>query len=347
MTTTAAVFGLATLAALTPVAGHSQPAATGSRAAFQRMIDRPRVPLSPEVRALPGDSSITREHFTFASQEGERVPGVLMKPGGGQRRPAVILLHGTGGSKTDAQIVRLSEALAGRGFIAVAIDGRYHGERARPGARSTEYVAAMLRAYRTPGEHPFLYDTVWDVMRLVDYLETRPDVDAARIGLTGISKGGMETYLAAAADPRIAVAVPVIGVQSFRWALDHDAWQSRAGTFQAALDAAAADGGVNAVDAALVRKFYDRVVPGIYGEFDAPAVLPLIAPRPLLAINGDSDARTPLEGVRESAAAAERAYRAAGAGDRFVLHLQPGTGHAFGEPAQQAALDWFARWLKP
>jgi dienelactone hydrolase len=347
MTRIAAFFGVAALAALTSAAA-VQGTASESRAAFLRLIERSRVPLSPEVHALPGDPSLTREHFTFSSQEGERVPGVLLKSRDASgRRPAVILLHGTGGGKTDAQIVKLSAALASRGFIAVAIDGRYHGERARPGARSTEYVAAMLRAYRSPGEHPFLYDTVWDVMRLVDYLETRPDVDAARIGLTGISKGGMETYLAAAADPRIAVAVPVIGVQSFRWALDHDAWQSRVGTFQTAVDAAAADAGQKTVDAALVRRFYDRVVPGIYGAFDAPAVLPLIAPRPLLAINGDSDARTPLEGVRESAAAAERAYRAAGVQDRFVLHLQPQTGHAFGEPAQQAALDWFARWLKP
>ena len=76
-------------------------------------------------------------------------------------------------------------------------------------------------------------------------------------------------------------------------------------------------------------------------------MLPLIAPRPLLVINGDSDARTPLGGVHESAAAAERAYRNADATDRFVLHLQPKTGHAFGEPARQATIEWFVRWLKP
>ena len=61
--------------------------------------------------------------------------------------------------------------------------------------------------------------------RLVDYLKTLKDVDAKRIGLIGISKGGIETYLAAAVDQRIAVAVPVIGVQSFRWALENDQWQ--------------------------------------------------------------------------------------------------------------------------
>src|ERR671912_1858143 len=199
--------------------------------------------------------------------------------------------------------------LANRGFIAVAIDGRYHGERAgnAPGLQ-TPYSTAIYNAYKTGREHPFFYDTVLDVMRLIDYLETRPDVDASRIGLGGLSKGGIETYLTAAVEPRIAVAVSERGVQSFKWALDHGAWDSRAWTFRDALEAAA-DETKTPVTASFVRQFYDRVAPGIYGEFDAPAMLPLIAPRPLLVINGDSDARTPLEGVRESATAAERAYR--------------------------------------
>ena len=111
------------------------------------------------------------------------------------------------------------------------------------GSGSAEYVEAILRAYRTGNEHPFLYDTVWDLMRLIDYLETREDVDSRRIGMIGFSKGGMETYLTAAIDPRVAVAVPCIGVQSFRWALENDAWQSRVETFQVALNAAAKDAG--------------------------------------------------------------------------------------------------------
>ena len=115
----------------------------------------------------------------------------------------------------------------------------------------------------------------------------------------GISKGGMETYLAAAVDPRIAAAVPVIGVQSFAWALANNAWQARVETIFAAVAGAARDG-LRPIDAELVQEFYDRVVPGIYDEFDAPAMLPLIAPRPLLVINGDSDALTPLPGVRKA-----------------------------------------------
>ena len=183
-------------------------------------------------------------------------------------------------------------------------------------------------------------------MRLVDYLETRSDVDRARIGMMGISKGGMETYLAAAVDPRIAAAVPVIGVQSFAWALANNAWQARVETIFAAVAGAARDG-LRPIDAELVQEFYDRVVPGIYDEFDAPAMLPLIAPRPLLVINGDSDALTPLPGVEESAKAAESAYRRAAAPEKFRLLVQPDTGHEFTPDAQRTALDWLARWLKP
>ena len=62
-------------------------------------------------------------------------------------------------------------------------------------------------------ERPFLLDSVWDIVILLDYLETRPDVDSARIGITGVSLGGMHSWLAAALDERIAVAAPMIGVQ--------------------------------------------------------------------------------------------------------------------------------------
>ena len=314
--------------------------AASVRSRFLRIIDRPRVPLNPELRPVRAPQGLVATHFTFASDADQRVPGVLIqqqKPAG--RRPAAIALHGTGGSKED--LLDLASELAARGFVAVAIDGRYHGERTRSG-----YDDAILRAYQTGKEHPFLYDTVWDVMRLIDYLETRDDVDPKRIGLIGISKGGMETYLAAAADPRIAVAVPCISVQSFRWALDNNAWQARVGTFYEAIEGAARSDRA-ALDAQFVRQFYDRVVPGIYSEFDGPAMLPLIAPRPLLVINGDSDSLTPLPGVMLSANSASDAYAKAGAKEKFVLRVQKNTGHSVNGDALRAAIDWFASWLKP
>lgn len=328
--------------------GGAQSASGGAarRQAFLNLIGRPRVPLEPAVKPRSESAETVVEEISFAAEAGERVPALLLKRRtASSRRPAVIVLHGTGGSK-DALVPRLRD-LAGRGFVAVAIDGRYHGQRAR-GAREgmSPYQDAILRAFRTGREHPFLYDTVWDVMRLIDYLETRQDIDPSRIGLTGISKGGMETYLAAAVDPRVAVAVPMIGVQSFRWGLEHGAWDSRAWTLREAIEAAAQESGER-VGLPFMRKFYDRVAPGLYGEFDGPAMLPLIAPRPLLVINGDSDPRTPLGGVRECLAAATKPYESAGASNRLQLFLQPDAGHQVTAEGDRAAVRWFEKWLKP
>jgi hypothetical protein len=256
----------------------------------------------------------------------------------------VIALHGTGGSK--GNMAALCRKLADAGFIAVAIDGRYHGER-KTGKGETDYDDAIVRAWHGNGEHPFYYDTVWDVMRLVDYLSSRDDVDPSRIGLIGYSKGGIETYLAAAADPRIAVAVPCIGMESFRWALDNHDWQGRIGTIQPAFDAIAKENGVTNASSASVQKFYDRVVPGIYSEFDGPEMLALIAPRPLLIINSDSDNHTPLPGVQECVAAAEKIYAAADATNNFAVIIQKNTGHKVLPESESAAIEWFVKWLKP
>ena len=314
------------------------------KAAFLKLIDRPRVALAVAEETSAADGFV-QSKFSFASEAGERVPGILVRPAGDARRPVVVALHGTGGNK-EGQLPLLKE-LAAKGFTAVAIDGRYHGARTKAGAGSAEYSEAILHTWRTGQGHPFLYDTVWDILRLIDYLETRPDVDPKRIGLIGFSKGGMETYLAAAVDPRIAVAVPCIGVQSFEWALDHDSWQSRVGTFQKAIDAAAKDAGVATIDAKFVRAFYDRVAPGIYGEFDGPQMVPLIAPRPFLSINGDKDPRTPQPGLMACVRAAEKAYAAAGASDRFQLHLQKDTAHQVRPEALAIGVEWFVRWLRP
>jgi dienelactone hydrolase len=315
------------------------------RADFLRVIERPRVALAPQVEDMPATNGLTQFHFSFWADANNRVPGILLKPENSSgKRPVVIALHGTGGSA--ANMAALCRKLAGCGFIAVAIDGRYHGKR-KTGKGQSDYDDAIVRAYHGGGEHPFYYDTVWDVMRLVDYLQTRDDVDASRIGLIGISKGGIETYLAAAADPRIAMAVPCIGVECFRWALDNHDWQGRIGTIQNAFDVIAKEAGVTRPDSAFVQKFYDRVVPGIYSEFDGPAMLALIAPRPLLVINSDSDNHTPLPGVMECTRAAQKAYAADRTEDRFAVIIQKNTGHQLKPESERAAIDWFVKWLKP
>ena len=315
------------------------------RADFLRVIDRPRAPLAPSAATTSTANGYQQEVLSFQSGPGERVPTlILRKDGAAGRRAAVIVLHGTGGSKEDMR--ELLESYAGAGFIAVAIDAPYHGERATPiPGLADAYQSAMLRKYRTGEKNPYLYDTVWDVMRLIDYLSTRSDVDPSRIGLVGYSKGGTEAYLAAAVDERIAVVAPWIGVQSFGWSLRRPAgWEARISTFRSAVEAAAAEAR-EPVNAAFVRKFYDRVAPGLVDKFDGPAMLPLIAPRPLIVVNGELDPRSPLGGVREAVAAAEKAYVAAGARDNFRFVLQENAGHEVTAAAQEATYQWLVRFL--
>ena len=328
----------------------ASPLAADTRSDFLKLIDRPRVPLAPEVKDTPSTDGLTHIAFSYSADADNRVPGILVKPVNSSasalaRRPAVICLHGTGGAK-EGQLAFMT-TLAKAGFIAIAIDGRYHGARTKAGKGSAEYVDAILRAFRTGKEHPFFYDTVWDVMRLVDYLETRADIDPKRIGLFGTSKGGIETYLAAAVEPRIAAAVPCIGVESFRWATENNSWQSRIGTVQAAFDAAAKDSGVAKPLGDFVHTFYSRIAPGLDREFDGPAMVPLIAPRPLLSINGEIDPRTPLPGLQLCADAARAAYKAAGVDEKFVLRIQPNTAHKVNPESLVLAREWFVRWLKP
>jgi dienelactone hydrolase len=340
------VFGL--FALQLSVAAFADSATADTRAAFLKVIDRPKAALKPELAELPAVDGLRKYHLWFSADATERVPGYLLLPDARRfkgRRPVIIALHGTGGTKDNVADIVLKAAKAG--FIGVAIDGRFHGERTKAGTGAAEYNDAIALAFKTGAGHPFYYDTAWDVVRLIDYLGTRTDVDAARIGLTGISKGGIETYFAAAADPRIAVAVPYIGVQSFKWALDNGQWRARIATIQDGFDAAAAAAGKSPGSVDFVREFYARVAPGIDGRFDGPAMLSAIAPRPLLVVNGDSDANTPIAGVRLSVAAAKPFYEAAGATDKLQLIVQENTPHRVNPENIDAGISWFVRWLGP
>ncbi len=327
------------------------------KAAFHKLLDRPKVPLDVQPVSTKTDESreTVAEQLTFASEKKadgtiERVPVLIVRPKeSGKRRPAVIALHGTGGSKDGMR--GLLEELAKRGIIGMAIDARFHGDRAGGEKGSAAYVAAITRAWKTkPGEpmtYPFYYDTCWDLWRTLDYLETRDDVDPKKIGMIGISMGGIETWLAGAIDDRVAVAVPAISVQSFKWSLEHDAWQGRANTIKAASDQAAKDTGEERVNARVCLKLWNKVIPGILGPFDCPSMIRLFAGRPLLILNGQKDLNCPITGARVAFAEAEAAYKDAGASDRLKIMVAPGVGHSVTPAQHDAALDWFVQWLKP
>lgn len=328
---------------------------TAIKAEFQRLLDRPRVPPDTKVE-MPAseEEGLLMERLSIATERKrdgtvERVPVLVVRPATlSDKRPAVIVLHGTGGNK-ESQKPFLVE-LARRNMIGVAIDARYHGARV-PGVRgSAAYVEAITRAWKTPAgephEYPFYYDTCWDLWRTVDYLQSRPDVDPARLGMIGFSMGGIQTWLAAAVDDRIKVAVPAIAVQSFRWSLEHGQWQGRAKTIAAAHQTAAQDLGETMVNARVCRELWNKVIPGMLDQFDCPSMIRLFAGRPLLILNGDMDPNCPIEGARIVFESARAAYRAAGASDKLHIDLAKGVGHKVTDDQKQLAFDWLQRWLE-
>jgi dienelactone hydrolase len=331
----------------------SYPPATQVREAFLKQLDRPKVAADPQPLETKSDGGLVMERFSIATEKKrsgaiERMPVVLVRPEkAGGKLPTVVVLHGTGGSK-EGQL-GWCQNLARHGIIGVAIDARYHGDRAEGKKGAARYNEAIAAAWKAPAgemEHPFYFDTVWDLWRLGDYLETRADVDATRLGMIGFSMGGIQTWLAAAVDERWKAAVPAIGVQSFKWSLENEKWQGRAKTIALAHETAAKDLGEPEVNQKVCRALWNKVIPGILDQFDCPSMLRLFAGRALLIPNGDQDPNCPIEGARVAFASAEEAFKAAGCPEKLKILVAEGVGHKVTAEQNAAALDWFVKWLK-
>lgn len=330
------------------------PSAADVKADFLKLLDRPRVPLDVQVLETKVEKSgLTSERISLATQkradgQTERIPMLLVRPTKvAGKLPVVIVLHGTGGNKESqrAWLDRLAQA----GIIGAAIDARYHGERSGGAKGSEAYQAAIARAWKAPieaQEHPFYYDTCWDLWRTVDYLAARDDVDSHKIGMLGFSMGGIQTWLAAAVDDRVKVVVPAIAAQSFRWSLDNNQWQGRARTIKQPHQLAAQDLGKEEVDAEVCRALWSKVIPGMLDRFDCPSMLRLFAGRPMLIVSGETDPNCPLGGAKLAFASAEAAYKQAGASDKLKIDVAAGVGHKVTDEQQAMALEWFVKWLK-
>eukprot|EP00262_Sarcandra_glabra_P006975 TRINITY_DN1953_c0_g1_i1.p1 TRINITY_DN1953_c0_g1~~TRINITY_DN1953_c0_g1_i1.p1 ORF type:complete len:400 (-),score=53.52 TRINITY_DN1953_c0_g1_i1:69-1268(-) len=279
--------------------------------------------------------------ITEAGEQG-RLPVLIlsMKESNKQRRPAIVFLHSS--YKCKEWLRPLLEAYASWGYTAVAIDSRYHGERA---SNATTYRDALVSSWRNGDTMPFLFDTVWDLLKLAEYLTQREDIDSSRIGITGESLGGMHAWFAAAADTRYAVAVPIIGVQGFRWAIDNDQWQARVNSIKPLFEEARIDLGKTAIDKEVVEKVWDRIAPGLASQFDSPHTVPAIAPRPQLIINGAEDPRCPRAGLETTVSRAIEVYKEANCSENFKFIAHPGVGHQMTPLMVKEASDWFDRFL--
>lgn len=317
---------------------------------FRALLQRQAVAPRPSFAAMKNDSVLT-EQGSIYTEATEKMPVVIYKPlrAPKQKLPVVICLHGTGGSKDNADMRNLLYRFTKAGFMAVSIDGRYHGERANAAAGHNSYVEAIIKAWQntdsTQQTHPFFFDTVYDLWKLVDYLAARNDVDTARIGMMGISKGGIETWMAASVDTRIKVAVPVIAAQSFQWSLQNNRWQGRAKTIWGAHVQAAKDLGDTGVNAHNVQVFWNKLLPGITGEFDCPSMLRLFAPRPLLLLSTENDANCPLPGAKLAYEAAAAEYSRQQSQDHLQMDIAPNEPHRFTPHHQDMAIAWFVKWL--
>jgi dienelactone hydrolase len=326
------------------------PDADKVRSDFIALLQRPKVDPAPSLQLLSTDSVLIEKGF-FYSEATEKVPLIICKPISQaiKKMPVVICLHGTGGSKDDVSITNLLYRFSKLGFMAVGIDARYHGERVHKIPGRNFYVEAIIKAWQNKDsahqQHPFFFDTVYDLWRLVDYLVTRPDVDTSRIGMMGISMGGIETWMAASVDTRIKVAVPVIAAQSFKWSLQNERWQGRARTIWGAHEQVAKNLGDTGVNGKNVLALWNKILPGILNEFDCPSMIRLFAARPLLLLSTEKDQNCPLPGAQLAFAAAITAYQLQHAQDKLKIDVEPNEPHRFTARHTEMVIDWFKKWL--
>jgi dienelactone hydrolase len=158
---------------------------------------------------------------------------------------------------------------------------------------------------------------VFDDQRAVDYLASRPDVDAARIGCGGLSGGGLRTVMLTGADERIRCSCCVGMMTTWR---DY-----------------------------LLNKCYTHTwmcyVPGLPRDLDYPEVLGLGVPNPVLVLNNRQDALFTMPEMERADRILTEVYKKAGASERYKASFYDGP-HKFDKDMQKEAFAWFDRWLK-
>lgn len=170
------------------------------------------VPLDARAFDREEKGGSVREKIVFRGVRDGCVPGYLALPVTvSPPYPCVLLVHGLGASKEDwwkeaTDEEQLARELLSSGFAVTALDIPYHGER----THNNRYESAwsmIVDHGRVNKYREMLVQSTGEHRRAIDYLATRPEIDAARIGILGRSVGGLVTFILTAVDPRVMVAV--------------------------------------------------------------------------------------------------------------------------------------------
>jgi dienelactone hydrolase len=302
---------------------HDPAAATKAQPLLRQRLERalghsqfPR-PAQPRARvtgtiARPG---YRIEKIVFESLPGVEVPAHLYLPEGLQTRAPAILFyngHWWDDSKSRPGFQSFCINMARLGFAVFSFDPFGQGERG-VSQRDHRRVEALLAGISQQGFAEY------ETQRALEYLLSRKEVDAERIGMTGASGGGYNTWITAALDPRIKVAVPVVGTSDFYKQIHF----VRANDWYQANE-------------------HCHFIPGLLQFADNHEFVAMVAPRPLLIINATEDLGFPIGGVHEYGAAL---YRSFGTPAQIAYFEDASTGHGYQQKKREAAYGWFLRWL--
>ena len=294
---------------------------------------RSSVPLSAQVDSSWRRRDAVVERVRFTGYHGRTIPALVSWSELPRARPLPVLLLMPGSPNRKEDLLRPRALLplwAQAGFFVLTIDRPYHGE--RPGDPA--------EAIRGKGLPRVLGEYVLDLQRTLDYAATRPRADAGRIGMMGLSMGGVEALLLASVDERVDCVVSVAGQLCWAEVFGTDAWRRLFRglplTERLIRDGASPD---------QVRAAFLGWMPEL-AVLDAPLLAASLAPRPLLLMTGERDPYITPAAARRTFASAAPAY-AAGAADRLELWIEEDVGHGFSRQMESRALAWFQRWLEP
>lgn len=279
-------------------------------------------PISVETVSLTERDGYLLETLVLELNGIEPVPAYFVRPVEVDGPVPVVLYHHAHGGdyvlgkdellqgRGALQDPPYAKLLTGMGYAALCIDTWAFGE--RRGRTEGEIFRQML------WDGQVMWGMmVFDALRSVDYLYTRPDVDTGRIATMGISMGSTLAWWLAALDERVSVCVDLCCLTDF--------------------DAIEAIGNLEGHGV-----YY--YVPGLRKHFTATEINGLIAPRPHLALAGIHDRLTPAVGLARIDAELREVYAAAGDSGAWQLKTYP-CGHLETAAMRAEVVSWLERWL--